>query len=77
MAVFDQAKAAAGADDSKKRKAEAEPDGAPAAKAAAPALTEKEVKKMTVPKLKAALSARGLETTGLKKVLAERLLASL
>ena len=35
--------------------------------------TAAEIKKMTVPKLKAALAARGLETTGLKAVLAARL----
>jgi hypothetical protein len=40
------------------------------------ALTAKEVKAMTVPKLKEALEARGLDQTGLKATLAARLLAT-
>ena len=45
--------------------------------AAAPKWTVGEVNKMTVPKLKAALTELGLATDGLKKVLKERLLAAL
>ena len=37
-------------------------------------LTEDEVNKMTVPKLKAALGVRGLDDTGLRAVLLARLL---
>ena len=53
-----------------------EPAAAPAP-AAAPKWTVGEVNKMTVPKLKAALTELGLATDGLKKVLKERLLAAL
>mmetsp|Transcript_5510 Transcript_5510/g.17119 ORF Transcript_5510/g.17119 Transcript_5510/m.17119 type:complete len:83 (+) Transcript_5510:891-1139(+) len=49
-----------------------EPAAEPAA--AAPQWTVPEVNKMTVPKLKAALTELGLETTGLKAVLKQRLL---
>ena len=49
----------------------------PPAPAAAPKWTVGEVNKMTVPKLKAALTELGLATDGLKKVLKERLLAAL
>ena len=64
--------------------APAKPAAAPApepaaetAPAAAPKWTVGEVNKMTVPKLKAALTELGLATDGLKKVLKERLLAAL
>ena len=50
---------------------------APAPPAAAPKWTVGEVNKMTVPKLKAALTELGLATDGLKKVLKERLLGAL
>mmetsp|Transcript_27326 Transcript_27326/g.90834 ORF Transcript_27326/g.90834 Transcript_27326/m.90834 type:complete len:97 (+) Transcript_27326:49-339(+) len=40
-------------------------------------LTADEVKKMTVPKLRAALEERGLDTSGLKAALADRLLQAL
>lgn len=40
-------------------------------------LTAAEVKKMTVAQLKAELETRGAETTGLKAVLQQRLLATL
>ncbi|CAH0369330.1 unnamed protein product [Pelagomonas calceolata] len=53
-----------------------EPAAEPAP-AAAPKWTVGEVNKMTVPKLKAALTELGLATDGLKKVLKERLLAAL
>ena len=53
-----------------------EPAAEPAP-AAAPKWTVGEVNKMTVPKLKAALTELGLATDGLKKVLKERLLAVL
>ena len=56
--------------------AEPEPAAEPAP-AAAPKWTVGEVNKMTVPKLKAALTELGLATDGLKKVLKERLLAAL
>jgi len=49
-----------------------EHDEAPAAAAAEP-LDEAAIKKMTVPKLRAALTARGLDTTGLKAALLARL----
>ena len=52
-----------------------EPPAEPAP--AAPKWTVGEVNKMTVPKLKAALTELGLATDGLKKVLKERLLAAL
>ena len=55
---------------------EPEPAAEPAP-AAAPKWTVGEVNKMTVPKLKAALTELGLATDGLKKVLKERLLAAL
>ena len=48
-----------------------------AAAPTAPKWTTAEVNKMTVPKLKAALTELGLATDGLKKVLKERLLAAL
>jgi pre-mRNA-splicing factor ISY1 len=51
-----------------------EPDPAPAA---APKWTVGEVNKMTVPKLKAALTELGLDTSGLKAVLKARLLEAL
>ena len=41
------------------------------------ALTPSDVSKLTVPKLKAALEERSLDTNGLKAALVERLLASL
>ena len=44
---------------------------------AAPSLSLAEVNKMTVPKLKAALTELGLDTTGLKAVLKQRLLDAL
>ena len=61
-------------------KSAAPPAPEPAAEtapAAAPKWTVGEVNKMTVPKLKAALTELGLATDGLKKVLKERLLAAL
>ena len=57
------------------KKAEAAPAKA-AAVPAIPALTAKDVKAMTVPKLKEALEARGLDHTGLKATLAARLLTT-
>ena len=51
--------------------------GGPGSPADAPKWTVGEVNKMTVPKLKAALTELGLATDGLKKVLKERLLAAL
>lgn len=57
------------------KKAEAAPAKAAAAPAI-PALTAKDVKAMTVPKLKEALEARGLDHTGLKATLAARLLTT-
>jgi len=61
---------------------EAAPAGAAAASdptpaAAAPKWTAAEVNKMTLPKLKAALTELGLETSGLKAVLKERLLGAI
>ena len=50
------------------------PPAAPPATLAAPALTVLEINKMTVPKLKVALTQRGLETSGLKAALKQRLL---
>ena len=52
---------------------------APALRAppAAIAMTPAEIAKLTVPKLKAELKDRGLDATGLKKVLVERLTAAL
>ena len=47
------------------------------AAAAAPKWTTAEVNKMTVPKLKAALTELGLDTSGLKAVLKARLLEAL
>ena len=44
--------------------------------AAAPKWSTGEVNKMTVPKLKAALTELGLDTSGLKAVLKERLMGS-
>jgi hypothetical protein len=52
-----------------------EPEPEPAA--AAPKWTTAEVNKMTVPKLKAALTELGLDTSGLKAVLKARLLEAL
>ena len=49
----------------------------PTPAAAAPKWTAAEVNKMTVPKLKAALTELGLETSGLKAVLKERLLGAI
>ena len=40
-------------------------------------MTPAEIAKLTVPKLKAELNDRGLDDTGLKKVLVERLTAAL
>ena len=40
-------------------------------------LTAADVAKLTVPKLKAALEERGLDSSGLKAALTERLIASL
>ena len=51
------------------------PEPEPAA-AAAPKWTTAEVNKMTVPKLKAALTELGLDTSGLKAVLKGRLMES-
>ena len=45
--------------------------------AAAPSLTAEEVKGMKVAELRAALAARGLDTSGVKAKLAERLLTTL
>ena len=57
--------------------AAAEPAPAPAAPpAAGPKWSTTEVNKMTVPKLKAALTELGLDTSGLKAVLKERLMGS-
>jgi len=53
------------------------PEPEPAAAAAAPKWTTAEVNKMTVPKLKAALTELGLDTSGLKAVLKARLLEAL
>ena len=54
-----------------------EPEPVAAAAPAAPKWTTAEVNKMTVPKLKAALTELGLDTSGLKAVLKARLLEAL
>ena len=59
-----------------KKPAAAEPAPPAAPPAAAPKWTTAEVNKMTVPKLKAALTELGLDTSGLKAVLKERLMGS-
>jgi len=53
------------------------PEPQPAVAAAPPKWTTAEVNKMTVPKLKAALTELGLDTSGLKAVLKARLLEAL